>query len=404
MLAWKQPPNRAEPDRCAEPWTRVTGIYAGGDPATFEREKFMNWLSTSRTVLCLLVCLAWLAACSGEDPGSLPEPASEPDPEPSTEVPTVVVLPSEQLVPWLESEGWWGTVNSENQATVPHVLITRIRPSWRENANTLPVDVKKGLFYRLMLPLVMHANKMALDFREGLLTAQTEWQTDGLISVESLVLLRRLAPLLPGMTVEDSQTLTAGDPKMGEMLDTLIYRVDAVPAGLALGQAAYESGYGTSRFAVEGNSLFGQWTYTGDGIKPEQQRRESKGDHRIKAFEWPFDSVRGYFVNLMTHPAYEDFRRLRAEMRSAGEPLESLRLANGLLRYSERGEAYVDSLKGIIRHNKLHMADGLRFRDEPIRFLLIGEDEAEVAAIERAIAEATNSGELAEIYQRMKLD
>jgi uncharacterized FlgJ-related protein len=76
------------------------------------------------------------------------------------------------------------------------------------------------------------------------------------------------------------------------VLDNALYRVDIIPNGLALGQAAYESGYGTSRFAVEGNALFGQWTYGGTGIKPEHQRTEL-GDYRIAAFEWPFDSMRG---------------------------------------------------------------------------------------------------------------
>ncbi len=162
-------------------------------------------------------------------------------------------------------------------------------------------------------------------------------------------------------------------------------RVDIIPPALALGQAAYESGYGTSRFAVEGNSLFGQWTYKGDGIKPKQQRTSTKGDHRIKAFEWPFDSVRGYFVNLMTHPAYEDFRHLRAELREAGKPLDSLVLADGLVKYSERGQEYVDSLKGIIRVNNLDITDHAVFRDEPIRFVVCGESPENAALLEATI-------------------
>ena len=107
------------------------------------------------------------------------------------------------------------------------------------------------------------------------------------------------------------------------MIDELLYKLDIIPAGLALGQAAYESGYGTSRFAVAGNALFGQWTFGGEGLVPEQQR-ESLGDHRIAAYDWPFDSVRAYFINLSSHPAYEDFRRLRAELKAAGKPVTSL--------------------------------------------------------------------------------
>ena len=115
---------------------------------------------------------------------------------------------------------------------------------------------------------------------------------------------------------------------------------------------------------------------------PEQQRA-NLGDYRIAAFDWPFDSVRGYFINLMSHPAYEDFRRIRAQLRAAGEPLSSLALADGLTSYSERGQEYVDTLKGMIRVNRLEIADGATFRDEPMRFV-VGAEDAAAAAETRA--------------------
>ena len=150
--------------------------------------------------------------------------------------------------------------------------------------------------------------------------------------------------------------------------------------------------------------MFGHLTLNGDAQKPKEQRRSTKGDHRIKAFDWPFDSVRGYFINLMSHPAYEDFRRLRAELRAAGKPLDSMTLADGLLRYSERGEEYVKSLKGIMRVNKLTVADDAVFRDEPLRFLLSEETPGDVEKTKQRVAEAAESGELAEIIARMRLE
>ena len=325
--------------------------------------------------------------------------------ESSATLPEVIVLYGrDEMIPWLESENWWGEVNREEQQTVPHIIITAIHPSWSQFSSTLPVPIKKALFYRLMLPLVMHANEMTMTFREGLLKARDEFEADGTISPESLEVIQRVALLLPGMELEDAQALQADHEEMQELLEDLLYRVDIVPAGLALGQAAYESGYGTSRFATEGNSLFGQWTYKGDGLKPKEQRTSAKGDHRIKAFEWPFDSVRGYFINLMSHRAYEDFRRLRAELRAAGEPLSSMRLADGLVRYSERGQEYVDSLKGIMRVNKLDIADVAVFRDEPLRFLISEQSPEDVEKMKEKLAQARESGELAEIIDRMRLD
>jgi uncharacterized FlgJ-related protein len=265
------------------------------------------------------------------------------------------------------------------------------------------VAEKKEVFYRFMLPLVLHANEMVMSRREGLLRAQRELQSGDGLSADSLALLRRLALLLPGFDEASAAALGADDPDWPGRIDELLHRVDIVPPGLALGQAAYESGYATSRFAVQGNALFGQWTYGGDGIKPQEQRA-SKGDHRIKAFDWPFDSVRGYYINLMSHRAYEDFRRLRAELRAAGKPLDSLVLADGLLSYSERGQAYVDTLKGIIRANALDVADRAAFRDEPIRFIVTEQTREEAAATREELARMRERGELAEIFERMNLE
>jgi uncharacterized FlgJ-related protein len=315
-----------------------------------------------------------------------------------------VLYGKEELEDWLVSENWWGEVNRAEQLTVPHVIITAINPRWKDTAAQLPVPVKKELFYRLMLPLVMHANMMITDFRTTLQRARDEYAADGSISAESLPVLQRLLPLLPGRTYEDAEALAADDAEMAAIIDDLLYRVDVVPAGLALGQAAYESGYATSRFATEGNALFGQWTYGGEGMKPREQRRSSKGDHRIKAFDWPFDSVRGYFINLITHTAYEDFRRLRADLRAAGKPLDSLVLADGLLRYSERGQEYVDSLKGMIRANGLDVTDHAVFRDEPLRFLVSEDSWEDVEKTKAEIDRMRASGELAEIYERMRLE
>lgn len=381
----------------------------------------MPRFTDSRISSLLLFCILCLYGCSeglsGQPAVSSAKAGADnelentttPDPEPVAEMaadlPEVVVLyGEEEFVPWLESENWWGEARRGDQLEAPHVIITAVHPSWQEFSQDLPVPVKKELFYRLMLPLVMHANQMVTNLREGILAAREEYETTGRLSEEKMVMVRQSAFLLPDMVEEESNLLSGDHPEMAGMLDALLYRVDIIPAGLALGQAAYESGYGTSRFAVEGNSLFGQWTYRNEGIKPRKQRTGSKGDHRIKAFEWPFDSVRGYFINLMTHPAYEDFRRLRAEMRASGLPLDSMSLADGLMRYSERGKDYVKTLKGIMRVNKLTIADDAVFRDEPLRFLISEASREDVVKTRASLEELARSGELADIIERMRLE
>ena len=227
--------------------------------------------------------------------------------------------------------------------------------------------------------------------RTRLLEAKEAFEAGKAITPEDLELFRSGAVLLRAADEETAAELGPEDENFAAVLDEMLYKLDVIPPGLALGQAAYESGYGTSRFAVEGNALFGQWTYGGKGLVPEQQRK-SLGDHRIAAFDWPFDSVRGYFINLMSHPAYEDFRRLRAEARAAGRPLDSMELADGLIRYSERGQEYVDTLKGMIRVNNLDIADDAVFRDEPMRFAVGAEDEAFEEGVRRQSVGAVQSG------------
>jgi uncharacterized FlgJ-related protein len=316
----------------------------------------------------------------------------------------VVVFASiDEIIEWYQAEDFWGEENRDKQLAVPRVILTGINPRWRAEAQNLHVPYKKEIFYRAMLPLILHANNMVLDRRSRFLRAQEALQSGNDIAADDFELLRSAAVLMRVVDADTAAALEQTDEDLGAIIRELLYKVDIIPAGLALGQAAYESGYGTSRFAVEGNALFGQWTYGGKGLVPEQQRK-NLGDHRIAAFDWPFDSVRGYFINLMSHPAYEEFRRLRAEARDAGRPLTSMELADGLIRYSERGQEYVDTLKGIIRVNHLDIADDAVFRDEPVRFLIGAENTVAADALRGNIEAMRASGELAQIVARMRLE
>ena len=314
----------------------------------------------------------------------------------------VIVLSGlEETITWLEAENWWGQEKHDQQLTVPRAMIVAISDRWQKGAPKLPVPTKKEIFYRFMLPLVVHANTMVLDRRERLQRIKAAVAADGRLSAENDTWLREIAAIL--RIVKRDAWPSSDSSKLPQVIDQALYKLDVIPAGLVLGQAAYESGYGTSRFAVKGNALFGQWTFGGEGLIPEQQRKQL-GDHRIASYEWPFDSVRGYFINLSSHPAYEDFRRLRADRKAAGKPVTSLALADGLKNYSERGQAYVDTLKSIIRVNGLDIADGAVFRDEPIRFVLGAADPTAAAKLRADIDAMRQSGELDQILQRMRLE
>ena len=134
-------------------------------------------------------------------------------------------------------------------------------------------------------------------------------------------------------------------------LSTLKIRMDEIPVSLAIAQAAKETGWGTSRFAQEGNALFGQWTWSGEGLKPKQAD-EGKG-HKVMKFNILQASVRAYQRNLNTHSTYREFRKARAEFRDLNKPLDSMELSKYLNKYAETGNQYVEVLQKIIEQNNL---------------------------------------------------
>jgi len=314
----------------------------------------------------------------------------------------IVVGSEEEAISLFEKDGWWPPKKQGEQVKVPHRMIVAIADRWKNYAPKLPVDTKKGIFFSALLPLVVHANNMVLDRRGRLEKADKKLAAGDSLSKEDIASLRKLAVILRIASHEKAAQMTSSD-EYRQIIKEALYRLDVIPAGLVLGQAAFESGYGTSRFTIQGNALFGQWTFGGDGLVPEQQRK-SLGDHRIAGFEWPFDSVRAYFLNLSSHPAYEDFRRIREKLRASGKPLGSLALADGLKKYSERGQAYVDSLKSIIKTNSLDLTDNAVFRDEPMSFIFAAKDQAAAAKVRKNIEAMRKSGELKVIIERMQLE
>lgn len=141
-------------------------------------------------------------------------------------------------------------------------------------------------------------------------------------------------------------------PEVSELVDTLLLHLDQIPESMVLAQAAMESGWGTSRFAEDGNNYFGQWCYReGCGLIPSQ--RTSGASHEVRVFNSAEASVRSYFRNINSHAAYDELREIRATIRETGQPLSGLKLVEGLGSYSQRGQAYIDELKSVISFNDL---------------------------------------------------
>lgn len=238
-----------------------------------------------------------------------------------------------------EASGYdWDSVRT-GEADVPH-LATRALP--RDLGRVSDLELKKSLFFRALLPVVLQVNdRIAAERRRlseiGAALARGEY-----------------------LTPRDEAWFADLSERYGaDTVEELLKRVDGVPPSLVLAQAAEESGWGTSRFVREGNALFGQYTWNDDhdGIAPKDNDPADTA-RRVRAFPSVGGAVAAYVHNLNSHRAYARFRALRAAGASGYD------LTRALDRYSERRGEYGETLRMIIRANRLAGLDDARLADE----------------------------------------
>lgn len=298
----------------------------------------------------------------------------------------------EDSIEYLTSINYWNEKSHHEAQDTPRIILVAATKHWANRSKNVPVEIKKELFYRSITPMLLYANKLILADREEVEKINKRLIKGKVLTSEEMNYIQS--------TAEEYGLEVKADPT--ELVTQLLRRVDSIPPSLALGQTAYESGYGTSRFAVEGNAFFGQWTYSGKGMKPKEHRA-SKGNYGVAAYRWPFDSVRSYMKNLNTHTAYQGLRDKRAELRRQGKEVTGLTLAETLGSYSEKGMTYVETLKSIITTNDLGVSDKAYLRDEPVTLIFGIDREDEIENTEDKIEELRDSGEIDRIVKEMRL-
>ncbi|WP_166839626.1 glucosaminidase domain-containing protein [Rheinheimera pleomorphica] len=200
---------------------------------------------------------------------------------------------------------------------------------------------KKRAFFSYLRPYVKRENARLRSLRQQLLDIQQKKQKRLKISLEEYAFLYSLYDEFRMDVAETDES----------MLDELLKRVDVIPETLVLMQAANESAWGTSRFAVEGYNFFGQWCFReGCGLIPNS-RLEGQS-HEVAKFATPAASIKSYFYNLNTFHTYASLRDIRARLRREGKPVRGEALAAGLGAYSERGDDYIAEISGMIRFNR----------------------------------------------------
>lgn len=229
---------------------------------------------------------------------------------------------------------------------VPRLLVESLPADFDEQ---MVVEARKQTFIRTVLPLILKVNEEVRLERRRLIDLEEQILSGRDLSDDDQAWLDRLA---------EKYNAAPGD------FVALLRRVDTVSPTLALAQAIEESGWGRSRFARDGNALFGQRAWSeGAGFVPEERADGERFE--VRAFDSLLDSVRSYVVNLNRHYAYEDYRIARAQMRARDTRLNAHELAQTLVSYSERREAYVAALRGLITTNRLDDFEVAQLATEP---------------------------------------
>ena len=216
-----------------------------------------------------------------------------------------------------------------NGQKVKPIYLTKLPKDLKTLGDT---KIKRELFIKIVLPLILNENEKIIEDRKKLFKILGKnFNTVG----ERVWLKRRFREY----KIEDQD------------LAKLKMRMDIIPVSIAIAQAANESGWGTSRFALEGNALFGQWTWSKKGISPKN--KDPDQSHKILQFQILKASVRAYKNNLNTHNAYQEFREARAKIRQEGKEIDGLDLTKYLKNYAAIGEKYVTIIEDIITRNLL---------------------------------------------------
>ncbi|MEN8135791.1 MAG: glucosaminidase domain-containing protein [Thermodesulfobacteriota bacterium] len=260
------------------------------------------------------------------------------------------VSTGEEMIGLLKENDLW-QINEKGQ--VSPLLFA----SYPDNIEAFATSIKKKVFFHGLLPVALTAldeirnEKMALRA----ILAKFPKENQQLIFFDDYGAWGRV------LTMDEIEFIMMLTRKYRTNSATeMVSRVDLVPLSMIMAQGAIESSWATSRFANEGNNLFGIWTWSGKGLVP-RDRDDGKG-HKVAMYDSILDSIRAYILTLNRLPAYRHFREIRKRT------MNPLKLADGLLNYSERRDVYVWELKNFIQYNDLRQYDKCFLVDKPIQY------------------------------------
>ena len=208
---------------------------------------------------------------------------------------------------------------------------------------------KKNIFISILLPIALRGNEIILEEKQSIKKIS--------ISKKNIDKLEFFAKKYKVQNYKNINFANLNNSQISQIKSQLLIKVDTIPISMILAQAIVESGWGSSRFAREGNALFGEWTWQkGMGIKPEEN---VDANFAVKSFSDISSSLNSYLLNLNRHSAYKALRNYRFENFKDEKPINGLEAANFLSGYAEIGYKYVTKIREMIKANKLYRYDNL---------------------------------------------
>ena len=226
----------------------------------------------------------------------------------------------------------------KNDIPIPRMYF----PYIPKNISQYETKKKKSVFIAILLPISLKGNELVLEERRQMKIA---------FSTNNIYQIERFSKKYKIKNFKKINFSTLNRSELRTIKLELLNKINSIPISLILAQSIIESGWGASRFAQEGNALFGQWTWKNDdGIKP---KGNLDANFSVKSFDSLLDSVNSYILNLNTHPAYKEFRNYRISQYNTGKKITGIEMANFLDKYAEIGFEYVTKVKKMIKKNQL---------------------------------------------------
>ncbi len=216
-------------------------------------------------------------------------------------------------------------------------------PHIPKNISEYETKKKKTVFIAILLPIALRGNELALEQRKNMKMAFVK---NNINQIEFFSKKYRVS------NFKNIKFSSLDQSQLNKIKAELLMKINTIPISMILSQAIIESGWGSSRFAQEGNALFGQWTWkSNDGIKPQKNLNAS---FSVKNFKNLSESVNSYILNLNTHPAYNELRKYRSLQLHMGNTVTGYEMANFLQQYAEIGYEYVTKVTNMIKTNQLN--------------------------------------------------